>query len=164
MPGLPCPRLPTLRICAVAFVVTLLLGCTSSHLEPHAVVLPHLTDLDVATVKMPTGFTHTFDQGIDTKVGHFTSPDGKLIIHYDIGHLAGVYARQTSGKEILLSTNYVVHDLVALVVISKEANLRHLVISLPEGGPANFYANIRNDIDTQSVLDLVFTYELKSNH
>src|SRR5690242_5163897 len=43
-------------------------------------------------VNLPVGFTYQVDQGTDTFEGHFTSLDGRLIIHHDIGGYAGAWA------------------------------------------------------------------------
>jgi hypothetical protein len=43
-------------------------------------------------VTLPSGFTYQVDQGADTFEGHFTSPDGKTVVGYDIGWYAGAWA------------------------------------------------------------------------
>jgi hypothetical protein len=43
-------------------------------------------------VTLPAGFTYQQDQGVDTFEGHFTSPDGKVVVRHDIGGYAGAWA------------------------------------------------------------------------
>jgi len=40
-------------------------------------------------VRLPIEITYKWDHGSDTFEGHFTSPDGKTVIHHDIGAYAG---------------------------------------------------------------------------
>jgi hypothetical protein len=42
-------------------------------------------------VTLPVGFIYRGDPS-DTLEGHFTSPDGKLVIRHDIGGYTGAYA------------------------------------------------------------------------
>lgn len=119
-----------------------------------------LADLYEGTVELPSGFTHTHDQGIDSYVGHFTSPDGKLVIHYDIGIDAGVAALQTEAR-ILSSTNITANGLTALIVIVKRGDGKQAIVSFPKGGPANFFAHIRNDADFELVKNISLSYRLK---
>ena len=46
-------------------------------------------------VRVPSGFTYQMDQGADTFEGHFSAPDGKLIIRHDS---AGMLARGRAPK------------------------------------------------------------------
>ena len=149
--------------CAALFYLcsVVLMGCSSTRNEApnsssHAVV-----DLVDGAVELPSGFTHTYDQGIDSIVGHFTSPDGKLVINHDIGNLAGVYALHTEGAEVLSSTNVTVNGLTALIVVIRHSGVKHVIVSFPEGGPANFFAVIRNDADFEAVTNLSLRYRLK---
>jgi len=43
-------------------------------------------------VTLPVGFRYQVDRGLDTFIGHFTSPDGTMVIHHDIGAYAGAWA------------------------------------------------------------------------
>ena len=45
------------------------------------------------SVKLPSGFTHQADTS-DTIEGHFTSTNTRLVIRYDIGWLAGAWAKE----------------------------------------------------------------------
>lgn len=119
-----------------------------------------LVDVYEGTVELPSGFTSTHDQGIDSYVGHFTSPDGKLVIHYDIGIDAGVAALQPEAK-ILSSTNVTANGLAALIVIVKRGDVKQAIVSFPKGGPANFFAQIRNDSDFELVKNIALSYRLK---
>src|SRR6266404_3986259 len=45
-------------------------------------------------VKLLAGYTYQQDPGGDSFEGHFTSPNGKLVIRHDIGSYAGAWAKQ----------------------------------------------------------------------
>jgi hypothetical protein len=118
-----------------------------------------LADLYEGTVELPSGFTHTQEQGIDSFVGHFTSPDGKLVIRYDIGIDAGVAALQPEGQ-ILSSTNLTANGLTVLIVIVKRGDVKQAIVSFPKVS-ANFFAPIRNDADFELVKKISLSYRLK---
>ena len=136
-------------------------GCSAPPHTAPAAIGQETVDLDTGTVDLPVGFTHSRDQGIDSLVGHFTSTDGHLVIHYDIGFLAGVYASQTMGKDIVSSSKATVHGLTTLILVAHWENANHAIVSFPKGGPANFYAELRDDADLEIVKKLAFTFKLK---
>lgn len=116
-------------------------------------------DLGIGTVELPEGFKHTVDEGIDSVVGHFTSPDGKLEIMYDIGPMAGVYAKQPGLKGGVTSTSTT--DGLTVLIVVTDRSPPDAIISFPDGGPTNFWAEIRGNDDIETVKKLAMTFKLK---
>ena len=138
----------------------LLTGCSSTRNEESYSSGNTLIDLYDGTVELPGGFTHTNGKGIDSFVGHFTLSDEKLVISYDIGINASVAALHPEGK-ILSSTNVTVNGLTAIIVTTQLNGVKHAIVSFPNGGPANFFAAIRNNSDLELVKKLSLSYRLK---
>ena len=136
-------------------------GCSSSRDAGEGAVKREVVDLYVGTVELPDGFTHSRGEPLDSFNGHFTSTDGHLMICYDIGAMAGVYTSGIVEKDITSSSKTTVHGLTALIVIARQKDTRHAYISFPRGGPANFYAIIKDDDDLEMVKKLAFSYRLK---
>jgi hypothetical protein len=137
----------------------LVAGCIS---QPYTRVRSGDVDLGVGSVDLPPGYTQGRDRGIDTDIGHFISADRHLLIQYDIGDLAGVRATHNpDGREVLSSSEVTTNDLQALIVVFRSNNKKQVVISFPEGGPANFFADIENDADVNAVRKLALSYRLK---
>jgi hypothetical protein len=120
-----------------------------------------VVDVYEGTVELPSGFTHAQDQGVDSFVGHFTSADGKLVVDYDIGINASVNALHPEGP-ILSSTNVTVNGLTGIIVTTQWGDAKYAIVSFPKGGPANFFARIRNDSDFELVKKISLSYRLKS--
>lgn len=118
-----------------------------------------LVDVYEGTVELPSGFTSTHDQSLDSYVGHFTSPDSKLVIHYDVGMNAGPGTFQPE-HQIFSSTNVTTNGLTAYIVIVKRGDVKQMIVSIPTGGPANFFAHIRNDSDFELVKKISLSYRL----
>lgn len=120
-------------------------GCTPDAGPPNVDVLPDL----------PDHWRNVPGQGIDSNVGAFESGELDLKIHYDIGRLAGAYAD---------ADNHPNHQWL------KEAKrdgafYRYLLaadntlfITFPDEGPANFYAQARDDDEITYVMELVTRY------
>lgn len=96
-------------------------------------------------VRVPVGFGYKSGSGIDTFVGYFTSPDGRLVIEHDIGELAGEHGgmgtseRLTAGSRIRLSR--AVHT-------DEKGNVGYsFKVSFPDSGCANFSAESTKEAD-----------------
>lgn len=87
-------------------------------------------------VRLPAGLTHHEENGIDTLVGHFTSPDGGLLISYDIGELAGEHGG--AGKEEAMINGSRVK--IARGTQPDEQGQTKILgkVSFPDSGCANF--------------------------
>jgi hypothetical protein len=95
-------------------------------------------------VNLPVGFTYQVDQGTDTFEGHFTSLDGRLIIHHDIGGYAGAWA--SPKKAFLFFREGVIGG--ARVWVAKEdypdgkgkgGRTTLVAVTFPDSGCANFF-------------------------
>ena len=110
-------------------------------------------------IRLLPGYVHRRAQGIDSMVGSISQKERKngLVIHYDIGRLAGVYAECSdcgwTDGEIRHRKQLVGRHPVTIVFTPS----KRLVVSFPDSH-ANFYATIRNEADLTDVLLMVLTY------
>jgi hypothetical protein len=92
-------------------------------------------------VKLPVGFTYRVDQGTDTFQGHFTSPDGKLIVRHDIGGYAGSWAAR--GRAFSFEERVVegarVWSARQVWPDGKGGSTTLVALTLPDSGCANFF-------------------------
>ena len=100
-------------------------------------------------VRLPAGFTYEAEQGIDTVVGHFTSPDGALVIEHDIGELAGEHGgiggaeTLTEGSRVRVGRT-IDHD-------GKGRTTFFFKVIFPDNGCANFYLESPNERDAAAI-------------
>ena len=109
--------------------------------------------LSSGDVTLPMGFAHERLPGIDSELGHFTSPDGKLIIDYDIGDMAGVYVKRTAGF-----SETRINGTTMLIELRVRPRNRVLV-SFPTEGPTNFFAEVRDGTDIEIVRNIVMSFK-----
>jgi hypothetical protein len=128
---------------------------------PAVAAHPETVDLGIGTVELPTGFTHSRDQGIDSVVGRFTSPDGALIILYDIGPMAGVYATHPSPTPVVLSADLKAGELAELFIVYG-APARTAIVSFPTAGPTNFFTDAGKESDIETLKKLASTFKLRA--
>lgn len=96
-------------------------------------------------IKVPVGFTYKKELGIDTFVGQFTSPDGKLVIKHDIGELAAEHGGM-GGTESL--TNGARVRIGRAVDTDDQGGSQHFfIVSFPDSGCANFLLGSTNEGD-----------------
>ena len=100
-------------------------------------------------VRLPAGFNYQVDQGTDTFEGHFTSPDGKLIVRHDIGGYAGAWATK---EDALLFEERIVEGARMWtarrkVPDGKEGTTTRMAVTFPDNGCANFYVTSSNGED-----------------
>jgi hypothetical protein len=103
-------------------------------------------------MKLLPGYEHTKRRGIDTEVGRIAKKDG-LTIEYDIGGLAGNYAKNAAKNKPLWSRQQTVGKQKFDVCLDKERTLYVTV-----DGFANFYAKVKSDEDIADVLLMALTY------
>lgn len=107
-------------------------------------------------VKVPVGFKYQMDQGADTFQGHFTSPDGKVVVRHDIGGYAGAWASQERAfffEEKLVAG--------ARVWIAKQdwpngkgGKTTLVAVTFPDSGCANFFLESSN-IEGAAPIDFI---------
>ena len=104
-------------------------------------------------VKLPIGFTYQWDPGSDTFEGHFTSHDGKIVIHHDIGGYAGAYANRRNADSFeegivegarVWTANRKSSD-------GKGGQTTLVAVTFPDNGCANFYVQSFNIEDAAPI-------------
>ncbi|SRR5258708_5698299 len=105
-------------------------------------------------VKLPTGLSYQQDVS-DTFEGHFTSPDGKLIIHHDIGGYAGAWAKSKG------SDAFEEHIVEGARVWTGQRRSRasgdstfRFAVTFPDNGCANFYLT-SNNINNAAIIGAI---------
>ena len=99
-------------------------------------------------VRVPPGFIYTADHGIDTFVGHFTSPDGAVLIGYDIGELAAEHGGVGS-KETLRDGSRV--RIGRLTHFDANGTRFFAKVSFPDNGCANFFLDSASAMDASAI-------------
>jgi len=125
------------------------LACTGCEQQPEQ----QLALNDIPT--LPPHWRNVTGQGMDSRVGRFESTKLALIIHYDIGELAGEYADTDpypgyqwirSGRLYGSSFRYLLNEDDTLYV------------TFPDEGPANFWAKVADDAEINYVLEFLARY------
>lgn len=108
--------------------------------------------------ELPAHWKNEPMQGIDSRVGRFTSDEKDLVIRYDIGKLAGEYASPKhhpnrkwlrSGRLAGSSFRYLLDEDDTLYV------------TFPDEGPANFWAKVGGQDDIDYVVELLARHREK---
>ena len=96
-------------------------------------------------VRVPSGFTYQVDQGADTFEGHFSAPDGKLVIRHDIGWYAGAWAsaKDASSFEERLIEGARVWTARRNRPDGRGGTTTLTAVTFPDAGCANFFLSIR---------------------
>lgn len=104
-------------------------------------------------VRLPAGFRYQPDNGGDTFEGHFTSADGKVVVRYDIGWYAGVWAKPEGS---LFFEEKVVEG--ARVWTAKRGrpgstggNTNVVAVTFPDCGCANFFVKSSQGEDAEPI-------------
>src|SRR5262249_42950133 len=107
-------------------------------------------------IRLLPGYQHEEGRGIDTRVGRIWKKDG-MEIHYDIGRLAGNYAKgkasDKDGKKLWHKEQTVAGRKIDL------AMTKDRVLYVTVAGPSNFYATVKNDEDIADLLLMVLSYD-----
>jgi hypothetical protein len=104
-------------------------------------------------IKLLPGYQHQKLQGIDTRVGKI-SKEGGLAIEYDIGRLAGNYAKGQDKAGLLWFKEQVVGGRSVQLAFTKD---RTLIVTFPETH-ANFSGKTKSDEDLADMLLMVLSY------
>jgi len=106
-------------------------------------------------IRVPPGFMYQTDQGMDTYIGHFTSPDGRITIEHDIGELAadhtGLGDLETSkqGSRVRRGRG------------SSDDKKLFSIVSFPDSGCANFYLISPNERDLEIIDEIAQSFRPK---
>jgi len=101
---------------------------------------------------LPTHWRHIAEQGTDTKVGRFVSTQKDLVIHYDIGPLAGEYASSMPYPNREWLRDGRLGDSSFRYLLDNDGTL---YVTIPYEGPANFWAKVDGQADIDYVLELL---------
>jgi hypothetical protein len=104
-------------------------------------------------IRLPEGYRHERQQGIDSTVGRIWK-EGGLEIHYDIGRMAGNYAGSVKGPERVWAISQVVNGRPVEIVKAKDGRV---VVTFTKDW-ANFYAKVSGEEDLAALLAIVLTY------
>jgi len=107
-------------------------------------------------VSIPAGFSYTRQRGMDTFIGRFTSPDGRLVIEHDIGELAaehgsmGQFETLSHGSRVRFGSGEYVDD---------RGITRHFFkLSFPDASCANFSLEAATDTDGDIMLSMARSF------
>jgi hypothetical protein len=111
-------------------------------------------------VRVPSGFTYQVDQGADTFEGHFSAPDGKLLIRHDIGWYAGAWAsaKDASSFEERLIEGARVWTARRNRPDGRGGTTTLIAVTFPDAGCANFFLYSSRVEDAELITHIAQTY------
>jgi hypothetical protein len=110
-----------------------------------------------AEIEIPVGFTHKKELGIDTFVGQFTSPDGMLVVRYDIGELAGEHGGMGSSETLIDGSRV---RLGRATYIDATGGTKHYFkVSFPDCGCANFSLESSSERDAAIIESIAKSFK-----
>lgn len=132
-------RLSVLIVCALLGV-----SCRRSPSVPQAVSWDKKTRMFAwwgGEVEVPRGFIYVGGVGGDTSEGHFDSPDGQLVIQYDIGSYAGAYANRENAISFEEQSVESARVWTARRALENGRGGTDILVAVtfPDGGCANFF-------------------------
>ena len=115
-------------------------------------------------VRVPSGFTYQVDQGADTFEGHFTAPDGKLVIRHDIGWYAGAWAsaKDATSFEERLIEGARVWTARKNWPAGRGGTTTLVAVTFPDAGCANFFLYSSRIEDAEVVNYVAHSYRPNS--
>lgn len=112
-------------------------------------------------ITLPPGWTYVRDQGTDSWVGRFISPDGELVIAHDIGGMAGLWTTPGSSHfEERLVGGARVWTGQRLPHGGSETRVRYGV-TFPDNGHANFFLHSSDAEDAWPIAYIARTFQSK---
>lgn len=109
-------------------------------------------------VKVPPGFTYHGGEGLDTLEGHFSSPDGKLAIRYDIGAFAGAYANARDASSFREHFVLGTRVWVATRPAPSIGSTSRVAVTFPDSGCANFFVHSNRPEDAELIAQIAQSY------
>ena len=140
-----------MRIATCVAIVVLLVGSLGVGLRAGGA-----DDPLPGSIKLLDGFKHQRMQGIDSRVGKIWKENG-LSIQYDIGAMAGNYAKQQrdyQADQLVWAKQQTINGARVELVLKKD---RDLYVSFPDHS-ANFYGKVQKEEDLVEALLIVLTY------
>jgi hypothetical protein len=111
-------------------------------------------------VTLPPRFSYQTDP-TDTFEGHFTSPDGKLVIRHDIGSYAGAWAHRDdthSYEEWIVGGARV---WTGRRPWGRERSSILVAVTFPDSGCANFYVEYATEEDAEVIKSIAKSFRPK---
>jgi hypothetical protein len=124
--------------------------------------------LPTGTLTLPRGFIHQAQQGTDSYPGLILAQDSSLVIHYDIGPMAGARVHPSHRSDFLWFIEHEVNGYQAYSGLrSKDGDRRLATTVLGEGSdplalPANFEAAVRGERELAAFMLIVTSYRPRS--
>jgi hypothetical protein len=115
-------------------------------------------------VRVPSGFTYQVDAGVDTLVGHFTSPNKDLVIHHDIGGYAGAWAnaKDASSFEEWRVEGARVWTARKIRADGNGGSETLVAVTFPDAGCANFFLETSRLEDAKLITYIAQSYRPRS--
>ena len=108
-------------------------------------------------VEIPENFNHIPEQGIDSKIGKILNDDESIIIRYDLGRLAGLYADPKEANNYKIFEEGEIDQTKYYYAVDKQDNL---YVTFPDYG-LNFIYKLKSNEDYRNILNLILTFKLK---
>ena len=129
-----------------------------------------VANLGAGTVVLLAGYKHQALRGTDSIPGTITGPNGKFIIHYDIGPMAGAQMGPSRKKECSWYREQLINGCKACLGITTTKGVRSMTVTIYESAaisrisPANFYAKIQKPEDLADMLLILSTFKFNLRH
>lgn len=121
--------------------------------------------LQSGTVDLPPGFEVRSLRGTDSYPGTIVRADSGLVIHYDIGGMAGTRVTPLAQDAFLWMVEHRVNGYLAYTGLFEEEGRRWIATTVHRDGrepaftlPANFTAEVRNERDVAEFILITSTY------
>ena len=116
------------------------------------------------TLALPAGFVLRELRGTESHPGRVLREDSSLVIHYDIGAMAGVHAHPSHRGTFVWLTEHTVDGRRAYTGMREQDGRRRMVTTILGESrdamslPANFEADVRDERDVAEFLLVVTSY------
>ena len=125
--------------------------------------------MPTGTISLPGTFTLRALRGTDSSPGTIVRGDGRMVINYDIGGMAGTWVVPAVTSKFLWMTSHEVNGHVAYTALARDsAGVRTIATTiLGETSddiwslPANFSAEVRDERDIAEFMAIVMSYRPK---
>ena len=131
-------------------------------------VMSQQVNFPTGTLTLPHGFTHPAQQGTDSYPGLIVAEDSSLVIHYDIGPMAGARVHPSRRGDFQWFLEHEVNGYQAYTGVFEKGPERRLATTvLGEGRtlalPANFETTIRGERELAAFMLIVSSYRPRPN-
>lgn len=154
-----------MRMQRYLLIVCALLGssCSQSPALPKSVSWDKKTSTFAwwgGEVRVPSGFIDQVDQGADSFEGHFSAPDGRVVIRHDIGGFAGAWAntRDASSFEERIIKGARVWTARRNQSDGRGGTTTLVAVTFPDAGCANFFLYSSKVEDADIITYVAQTY------